>query len=137
MNKKRGFTIVELSIVIAVIAILSAVLIPTFTGIVKNAQNNAAIQDAQNAYTQYVADTNLNQEEPASDAVYKIENGKYVAIDDGKAKLENDTVKYYTTVEAAVEALGYTLDNTTTDGVDESTYTKGPETNSLTPVFAK
>ena len=36
-TKKKGFTIVELVIVIAVIAILAAVLIPTFAGIVKKA----------------------------------------------------------------------------------------------------
>jgi prepilin-type N-terminal cleavage/methylation domain-containing protein len=36
-NKKRGFTIVELVIVIAVIGILSAVLIPTFSGLVAKA----------------------------------------------------------------------------------------------------
>ena len=33
-NKKRGFTIVELIIVIAVIAILAAVLIPTFSSLI-------------------------------------------------------------------------------------------------------
>ena len=39
MNKncKKGFTIVELIIVIAVIAILAAVLIPTFSNLIKRA----------------------------------------------------------------------------------------------------
>ena len=40
-NKKRGFTIVELTIVVSVIAILSAVLIPTFAGIIKKANQSA------------------------------------------------------------------------------------------------
>ena len=40
-NKKRGFTIVELTIVVSVIAILSAVLIPTFAGIIKKANLSA------------------------------------------------------------------------------------------------
>ena len=40
-TKKKGFTIVELVIVIAVIAILAAVLIPTFAGIVKKANLSA------------------------------------------------------------------------------------------------
>ena len=40
-NNKKGFTIVELVIVIAVIAILAAVLIPTFSGIVKKANLSA------------------------------------------------------------------------------------------------
>jgi type IV pilus assembly protein PilA len=49
-NNKKGFTIVELVIVIAVIAILAGVLIPTFGGIVKKAQESAALQEIQNAY---------------------------------------------------------------------------------------
>ena len=35
---KKGFTIVELVIVIAVVAILAAVLIPTFAGLIKKAE---------------------------------------------------------------------------------------------------
>lgn len=35
---KKGFTIVELVIVIAVVAILAAVLVPTFAGLIKKAQ---------------------------------------------------------------------------------------------------
>ena len=55
MNKK-GFTIVELVIVIAVIAILSAVLIPTFSNVIANANKTAALQEARNNYTEYVAE---------------------------------------------------------------------------------
>lgn len=40
-NKKRGFTIIELVIVVSVIAILSAVLIPTFAGVIKRANLSA------------------------------------------------------------------------------------------------
>ena len=52
-NNKKGFTIVELVIVIAVIAILSAVLIPTFGGIIADANATAAQQEAGNAYKEY------------------------------------------------------------------------------------
>ena len=51
MNKK-GFTIVELVIVIAVIAILAAVLVPTFSTVVKKANESKALQEAKNAYTE-------------------------------------------------------------------------------------
>ncbi len=43
-TNKKGFTIVELVIVVAVIAILAAVLIPTFSGIIAKANESADIQ---------------------------------------------------------------------------------------------
>ena len=54
-NNKKGFTIVELVIVIAVIAILSTVLIPTFGGITAKANKSAAEQMARNGYTENYA----------------------------------------------------------------------------------
>ena len=55
-NNKRGFTIVELVIVVAVIAILAAVLIPTFGSVVADAKQSAAIQVARTQYTQVTTD---------------------------------------------------------------------------------
>ena len=43
-SNKKGFTIVELVIVIAVIAILAAVLIPTFSNLIKKANESSDIQ---------------------------------------------------------------------------------------------
>ena len=51
---KKGFTIVELVIVIAVIAILAGVLIPTFTSIVDKANESSALQEAKNTYNLYL-----------------------------------------------------------------------------------
>lgn len=55
-NNKKGFTIVELVIVIAVIAILAGVLIPTFAGITKKAKDSQALQEATNAYKEAYAE---------------------------------------------------------------------------------
>lgn len=52
---KKGFTIVELVIVIAVIAVLAAVLIPTFSGVVNRANESAAMQQAEIAYKNLLA----------------------------------------------------------------------------------
>ena len=53
---KKGFTIVELVIVIGVIGILSAILIPTFINVTKNAEKSAMKSNCANAYSAYVAE---------------------------------------------------------------------------------
>ena len=50
-TNKKGFTIVELVIVIAVIAILAAVLIPTFTNLIKKANESSDMQAARQMNT--------------------------------------------------------------------------------------
>ena len=55
-NRKKGFTVVELVIVIAVIAILSAILIPTFVGLTDKANQAALQEDLRNSYVEYSAD---------------------------------------------------------------------------------
>ena len=55
MNRK-GFTIVELVIVIAVIAILAAVMIPTFSGVTNRAKESARLQETRNAMMNYLAE---------------------------------------------------------------------------------
>lgn len=56
-QNKKGFTIVELVIVIAVIAILAAVLIPTFAGLVNKANESADIQAVRQMNTALAIDS--------------------------------------------------------------------------------
>ena len=55
-NNRKGFTTVELVIVIAVIAILATVLIPTFSNLIENANDSAALQEANSVYKNWLAD---------------------------------------------------------------------------------
>ena len=50
MRTRKGFTIVELVIVIAVIAVLAAVLIPSSSGVVEKADKITALKLAESAY---------------------------------------------------------------------------------------
>ena len=95
-NKKKGFTIVELVIVIAVIGILSAVLIPTFSNVTKNAKKAALDQELKGIvttitqveggdlteadyYFSYIVDTKTNEV-----AWYTIENGQAKKLENGE-----------------------------------------------------
>ena len=55
-SNKKGFTVVELVIVIAVIAILAAVLIPTFAGLIQKANESKDTQLVKNLNTALAAD---------------------------------------------------------------------------------
>ena len=56
-NNRKGFTIVELVIVIAVIGILAGVLIPTFSGITQKAKESKSLQSTKNTLTEYISQT--------------------------------------------------------------------------------
>ena len=83
---KKGFTIIELVIVIAVIGILAAVLIPTFSGVIDNAKKTAAQSDASTAYEQYVfnrlSDEN-NKVDPSTDHFYIHSGNYYFLVENG------------------------------------------------------
>ncbi len=51
MRKKRGFTLIELMIVIAIIAILAAVLVPNFMRVRRTARFNACLSNVKNIST--------------------------------------------------------------------------------------
>ena len=51
MKDDKGFTLIELMVVVLIIAILIAIAIPTFLGLRKRAQDRAAQSDLRNALT--------------------------------------------------------------------------------------
>ena len=96
-RNKRGFTIVELVIVIAVIAILSAALIPAFGNMIQKAKDSKAVLEAKSAYTQYLIE-NATDTESTEYMIYVI-GGRFVALHNGAS------VGIYETGESALIAL--------------------------------
>ena len=62
-NKKKGFTLVELVIVIAVIAILAGVMVATFSNVVDKANKSADLQEVKSSldaeYYDFIAEGQL------------------------------------------------------------------------------
>lgn len=101
-NNKKGFTIVELVIVIAVIAILSAVMIPTFSGVVGKAEAAADRQNARNEYTEYLV------EHPTAEIDYVYDGTTYYDVADEFKAEETDptTGTYLDMASDSVKTIG-------------------------------
>ena len=134
-NTKKGFTIIELVIVIAVIGILAAVLIPTFSNVIEKANESAAMQAARNEYEVFLAEhaAELTGKENYvivyNTYAFKVTNGQFDATP--AAKKAEDTIPNHGTVDltqikgvkytASVTDTLYKLDGSTVDTKVEGT----------------
>ena len=127
---KKAFTITELVIVIAVIAILAAVLIPTFSNVIERANQSAALQTCTNALKDYQA-LAIDEETGVADDMDGI-----VFVNDGYAYVylnsqlhyigETKDLMYISTdyeVKNEIEAAGKVLQTPTGDGTATVTVT--------------
>ena len=82
---KKGFTLVELVIVIAVIAILAGVLVPTFSSVINNSKKSQALQEIRLAYEEIMLETTLLNEYFDDNTIFEDSTGKYYfKIDNGE-----------------------------------------------------
>ena len=98
MKNKKGFTLVELVIVIAVIAILAGVMIGTFASVVKKANESRKAQEMAAA----------KQEQTANDVIEKLNNSNWLGWEDFEEKLAERLTKAYkegSTTNVPVDAL--------------------------------
>ncbi|MBQ4427486.1 MAG: prepilin-type N-terminal cleavage/methylation domain-containing protein [Oscillospiraceae bacterium] len=123
-NSRKGFTIIELVIVIAIIGILSAVLIPNFSGVVFNANTTAAAANLSSmnkiaktsagatgtptmlkAYAAAVQNFGYDSVKAAvGTAVYSSTKNEFVPLADVKVEDEKyDTTNFYPVAASATQ----------------------------------
>lgn len=114
MGKRRGFTVVELVIVIAVVAILAAVLIPTYINLVKKSNEANALAEAKNLISEMLTDIILGDKDSADLLIfskkgddvylhgYSAEQQKFLTYRNNPIALTTDMEK---TVQATVGKL--------------------------------
>ena len=129
MNRsKRGFTLAELLIVVAIIAVLVGVAIPVFNSQLEKSRESTDIANLRNAMS--IASVMLNSGDVADDTVLyynpktsSLEDGRNITISYGKGT--SATTKESGTVLYKAGTAEYTTDTVAVDGVIKCTFSAG------------
>ena len=108
-SKKKGFTIIELVIVIAVIGVLSAILIPTFSGITGKAEEAVRQENLRNAMVKFQTDAvngHMDANEDVALPQNVTEKDMQMTMDGTNYVFDNDSQSWVPGEFKAVEGYG-------------------------------
>jgi prepilin-type N-terminal cleavage/methylation domain-containing protein len=113
-NNRKGFTTVELVIVIAVIAILATALIPTFGGLINSANDTKYMSEAKQAFNDYM----LADAAKASSGTYYIKTtgNTYYEVVNGKLSTTKEATNPTVTCQTTILVVDNTGKYTETTG---------------------
>lgn len=137
-NSKKGFTLAELLIVIAIIAILVAIMLPVFSAQLNKARAAAELANVRAAYSEVVADAMLGDGTDLTALVQSVEIkasklGEALTYDEANVKItpttKDDSGNVTTQGKVTVTYKGYSgsfdIDTDITVAQNDTSFTKG------------
>ena len=110
-NNKKGFTLAELLIVVAIIAVLTAIAIPVFGTQLEKSRQATDLANIRSAYAEAMAEAISSNAAATSTSTYKVQNhhGKLDLIDlnvTGGLSSLNSSTTVTGTIKVSVDADG-------------------------------
>jgi type IV pilus assembly protein PilA len=112
MRDDKGFTLIELMVVVLIIAILIAIAIPTFLGMRKRAQDRAAQSDLRNGYTAAKAHFTDGETYDGFDATVAAEGEPSLVWEDGNPAVDTREVGIETASGTTLRLLRFSQSGT-------------------------
>lgn len=96
-NDQKGFTLIEIIVVLAILAILIAIAIPTMNGVLTDAREKVVLSDARAAYIAYVLKSTETDNVTLSDVKAYIDKSSDDSVEIYIAKTGDTITHFYYT----------------------------------------
>lgn len=118
LNNKKGFTLMEMLIVVAIIAVLVAIAIPVFNGALTKSKEAADVANLRAAYAEWqVKMLTENEKVPASATALMTSNGTETKLN------YNDKLTYTVAQDNKSATIVYKATKLTNPATNDGTYT--------------